>query len=57
MESNVRYVERLLRELSRSETVRQAVLLGLDGVYDERGQLDLAATDFLISNRYVHQIA
>lgn len=57
MESNVRYVERLLRELSRSEKVGQAVLLGLDGVYDERGQLDLAATDFLISNRYVHQIA
>ncbi len=35
MESNVRYVERLLRELSRSEQVRQAGRGGgLDGVYD-----------------------
>ena len=57
VETNARYIERLLRELSRSEKIGQVVLLGLDGVYDAKGNLNLAATDFLISNRYVHQIA
>ncbi|MFQ5929464.1 MAG: amidohydrolase family protein [Acidobacteriota bacterium] len=51
--ANATFLERLLRELDRSEKVGRAVLLGLDGVYDQRGYLDLAKTDFLISNRYV----
>jgi len=32
VETNARYIERLLRELSRSEKIGQVVLLGLDGV-------------------------
>ncbi len=55
--ANSAYLERLLRELERSEKVGKAVLLGMDGVYDEKGQLDLANTDFLISNRYVLELA
>jgi predicted TIM-barrel fold metal-dependent hydrolase len=55
--SNSTYVERLLKELDKSEKVKKAVLLGLDGVYDKNGQLDLAQTDFLISNHYVLQVA
>ncbi len=54
---NTQYVDRLLKELSRSERIKQVVLLGMDGVYDARGELDLTETDFLISNRYVLQIA
>ena len=54
--ANSTYLERLLGELKRSQKVGRAVLLGMDGVYDERGQLDLAHTDFLISNRYVLQV-
>ena len=55
--ANSTYVERLIKELDRSEKVKKAVLLGMDGVYDERGQLDLRRTDFLISNRYVLQVS
>jgi hypothetical protein len=54
--ANSTYLERLQRELDRSEKVGQAVLLGMDGVYDEGGQLDLARTDFMISNRHVLQV-
>jgi hypothetical protein len=55
--ANAAYVERLRKELDRSEKVSKAVLLGMDGVYDENGRLDLARTDFLISNPYVLQVA
>lgn len=55
--ANARYVERLLEEISRSERIKQAVLLGMDGVYDAKGELDLSATDFFISNRYVMRVA
>ena len=55
--ANAAYVERLLKELERSKIVSKAVLLAMDGVYDETGRLDLARTDFLISNRYVLQVA
>lgn len=54
--ANTAYVERLLVELKRSKKVGQAVLLGLDGVYDEQGRLHQSQTDFLISNRYVFQV-
>ncbi len=54
--ANSTYVERLIKELDRSEKVKKAVLLGMDGVYDEKGQLELAHTDFLISNRYLLQV-
>jgi uncharacterized protein len=56
-EANALYVERLLAELDRSQRVQKAVLLGMDGVYDAGGNLDRARTDFLISNRYVLQVA
>ena len=56
-EANAFYVERLLRELERASLVEKAVLLALDGVYDTGGNLDMARTDFLISNQYVLEIA
>jgi hypothetical protein len=55
--ANAAYVERLREELRRSEKVSKAVVLGMDGVYDEAGRLDLARTDFLISNSYVLDVA
>ena len=56
-EANAFYVDRLLRELERATLVEKAVLLALDGVYDAGGNLDMARTDFLISNRYVLELA
>ncbi len=56
-EANASYIERLLRELERATLVEKAVLLALDGVYDSGGNLDMARTDFLISNRYVLETA
>ena len=56
-EANAFYVERLLRELELSAEVKKAVLLGMDGIYDAAGKLDKTRTDFLISNRYVLQVA
>lgn len=55
--ANSTYLERLREELDRSEKVKLVVLLGIDGVYNERGDLDLARTDFLISNRCVLDVA
>ncbi|HEY1265809.1 MAG TPA: amidohydrolase family protein [Candidatus Binatia bacterium] len=56
-EANAFYVERLLRELERATLVEKAVLLALDGVYDAGGNLDMARTDFLISNAYALEVA
>lgn len=36
--------------LSASRRVEKAVLLGMDGVYDDRGALDRERTEFLVSN-------
>ena len=52
-EANQKYLDDLLMELRASRHVRQAVLLGMDGVYDQNGRLDQVHTDFLISNDYV----
>lgn len=52
-EANQKYVDDLLLELRASRHVQQAVLLGLDGAYDETGRLNQTHTDFLISNDYV----
>jgi uncharacterized protein len=52
-EANRKYVNDLLAELRASRHVRQAVLLGMDGVYDQLGRLDRNETHFLISNDYV----
>ena len=51
--ANQKYVENLLEELRASQYVGQAVLLGMDGVYDREGRLDQQATEFVVSNDYV----
>lgn len=51
--SNEKYVANLLAELRSSRYVGRAVLLGMDGVYDDKGKLDPQATEFLITNDYV----
>jgi uncharacterized protein len=56
-EANRKYVADLLTELRASKHVRQAVLLGMDGVYDHAGRLDRNETHFLISNDYVLETA
>jgi len=56
-EANQKYLADLLTELRTSRHVQQAVLLGMDGVYDHNGRLNQAHTDFLISNNYVLKTA
>jgi len=51
--ANQRYIDNLLEELRASQYVGQAVLLGMDGVYDRKGRLDYQSTEFLVSNDYV----
>ncbi|MGH7165397.1 MAG: hypothetical protein ACREIS_07740, partial [Nitrospiraceae bacterium] len=52
-QSNQKYVDDLLAELRASRYVGRAVLLGMDGVYDQAGRLDCEKTDFLVTNDYV----
>jgi hypothetical protein len=52
-QTNRKYLDDLLNELRASRLVRQAVLLGMDGVYDEAGRLDRSQTEFLVANDYV----
>ena len=56
-EANQKYLGDLLTELRASRHVQQAVLLGMDGVYDQNSRLNQAHTDFLISNDYVLKTA
>ena len=56
-EANQKYLDDLLTELRASHHVQQAVLLGMDGVYDSNGRLNREHTDFLISNDYVLKTA
>jgi len=56
-EANRKYLDDLLTELRASRHVQKAVLLGMDGVYDQNGRLNQAQTDFLISNDYVLKTA
>jgi predicted TIM-barrel fold metal-dependent hydrolase len=55
--ANVRYLEHLIAELRASKHVQKAVLLGMDGFYDQTGLLNRQHTDFLISNDYVLRTA
>ena len=55
--SNQKYVEGLLLELRKSQYVKKAVLLGMDGVYDANGMLDAEKTEFLVGNDYVLNLA
>jgi len=56
-EANRKYLEDLLTELRASRHVQKAVILGMDGVYDQNGRLNQEHTDFLISNDYVLKTA
>lgn len=53
--ANRLYLERLETELAASGSVNQAVLLGMDGVYDARGEMDDGLTDFMVPNDCVFQ--
>lgn len=56
-DANRKYLDDLLTELRASRHVQKAVILGMDGVYDQNGRLNQADTDFLISNDYVLKTA
>ncbi len=56
-DANRKYLDDLLIELRASRHVQKAVLLGMDGLYDETGRLDQRHTDFLIGNDYVLETA
>ncbi len=56
-QANRKYVEDLLKELRGSQYVAQAVLLGMDGVYDGQGMIDHKESEFLIGNDYVLKVA
>ena len=56
-EANRSYLDHLLTELRASRHVQKAVLLGMDGVYDQTGLLNRQHTDFIISNDYVLKTA
>ena len=56
-EANRKYLDDLLTELRASRHVQKAVILGMDGVYDQNGRLNQAHTDFLIGNDYVLKTA
>ena len=55
--ANQKYVDDLLAELLASRYTAKAVLLAMDGVYDNAGRLDIDQTDFLIGNDYVLNVA
>ena len=52
-EANRKYLDHLVTELRASRQVRMAVLLGMDGFYDQTGRLNRTQTEFLIHNDYV----
>jgi predicted TIM-barrel fold metal-dependent hydrolase len=52
-EANRKYITDLRQELLASAFVQKAVLLAMDGCYDEAGRLDRTHTEFLISNDYL----
>jgi len=56
-EANRKYLDHLVTELRASRHVQKAVLLGVDGFYDQTGLLNRQHTEFLISNDYVLKIA
>ncbi len=56
-DANRKYIQDLLSELQASQYVDKAVLLGMDGVYTNEGRINHQATDFLISNDYVLELA
>ena len=55
--SNQKYIDDLLSELRASKHVGKAVLLGMDGAYDEHGKFDPQRTHTVISNDCVLKVA
>lgn len=55
--SNQKYIDDLLSELRASKHVGKAVLLGMDGAYDEHGKFDPQRTHTVISNDCVLRVA
>lgn len=55
-EANRKYLDHLVTELRSSRHVQKAVLLGMDGFYDQTGLLNRQHTEFLISNDYVLKV-
>ena len=53
--ANALYREKLLASLAASKRAKQAVLLGLDGVYDGAGRLDEARTSIVVSSGAVFE--
>jgi uncharacterized protein len=56
-DANRKYLDDLLTELRASRHVQKAVILSMDGVYDQDGRLNQEHTDFLIGNDYVLKTA
>ncbi len=54
--ANALYIERLVRQLRTAQYVRRAVILAMDGVYDQEGNLDRAHTEFLIPNDLIFNL-
>jgi uncharacterized protein len=54
-EANQQYLNDLITELRASRHVSKAVLLGMDGFYDQSGLLNRRHTDFLVGNDYVFE--
>ncbi len=53
---NQSYVDKLIRDLDASTRVNKAVLLALDGVYDQSGKLNETKTHMMIGNDYVKSL-
>ncbi len=56
-EANRQYLDHLIAELRASRHVQKAVLLGMDGYYDQTGLLNRQHTEFMIGNDYVLKTA
>ncbi len=55
--ANRKYLDHLLTELRASKHVQKAVLLGMDGFYDQTGLLNRQHTEFMIGNDCVLETA
>jgi uncharacterized protein len=53
---NRQYVDHMMADVSGSKRLSKAVLLALDGTYDDTGRLDMGRTSCLISNEYVAEV-
>jgi hypothetical protein len=56
-QGDARCADRLSVMLGQSQRVSRAVVLALDGAVDERGNLDMARTEFYVPNEFVAALA